>query len=501
MNTEVPTLGGQQMARKTARAVFWNYASFGLGKFLVFITTAILARLLSPDDFGLVALATLAVNYLSVLKDLGLGDALIQRREDVEEAANTVFTLNLILGVVLTLASVAIAPLAAAYFRQPLVIPLLRALGLTFAINALGSVHIVMLQRQLDFRRKLIPDIGRSIVKGVVSIGCALAGMGAWALVIGQLAGVVIGVLIAWAVYPWRPRLMINSKLAFGLLKFGMSLIIIQVFTVIEDNLDYLIIGRRFGEAPLGIYTLAYRLPEMLVISLLWVMASVIFPAYSTVQDQPDILRRGFLATIRFTEILAVPICLGLFLAADPIVRVVFGPQWLEAIPVLRVLAIFALFTSIGFNVGDVYKAVGRPDILVKLSIAYLATLTPALIFGANFGLVGVAFGHLTVSFIYMFVRIAVATRFVKVNLWDILGELKPSLLGGLALSALVIPSLYLTAGLAPLWQLLIIVTAGAVGYLSVLWFIERDSLLKVGRILGVSGSANRKTGVLAENQ
>ena len=486
LNSSTPD--SQQIARKSVHGIFWNYASFGLGKGLVFVTTAILAHLLTPDDFGIVAFATLAVTYLSILKDLGLGPALIQRRQNVEEAASIVFTLNLLLGAGLTLTAIALAPPIAAFFREPLIIPVLRWLSLTFVLKSLGSIHIVRLKRELEFRRKLIPDLGRSLFKGVASIGLALAGFGVWSLVIGQLAGVLAGVILSWVVFPWWPRLTINTELTKELLSYGLSVVGVDALTITTDNLDYLLIGRVFGNAALGIYTLAFRLPELLVLNPLWVMAAAIFPAYATVQDQPETLRRGFLATVRFVEILSVPLSLGLMLVADPLVRVAFGEQWLAAIPVVRVLALFVLVRSIGFNAGDVYKAIGRPDILIKLELLNMGVLVPALWFGSYFGLIGIAIGHLLASLMRMVADLMVATRFVNVSLRDILLQLKPSFSGGLALTLLALPSLYLTTNALPLVRLVVIVIAGAAGYLSVLWLLERESLLRLSRIVGMPG-------------
>lgn len=488
MNPEAPASDGRVIARKAARAIFWNYASFGLGKVLVLVTIAILARLLAPADFGIVGFATVAVSYLSILKDLGLGAALIQRRQDLEEAADSVFTLNLLLGLVMSLVTIAIAPLAAAYFREPLVTPVLRLLGLTFFLNALGAVHLVRLQRELEFRRKLVPDLGQSFVKGAVSIGCALGGLGVWSLVIGQLAGVLTSVILAWRVFPWRPRLVVNGNLARTLLRYGMSVIGVDALAIITDNFDYLVVGRVLGSVALGVYTLAYRLPELLMLNILWVMAAAIFPAYAAVQNQPETLRRGFLATVRFAEMLSVPLALGLILAADPLVRVAFGEQWLAAIPVMRLLALFALVRSVGSNVGDIYKAVGRPDILVKLGLLNLVVLMPALWFGSRYGLVGVALGHVLAGLFRTVARLFVATRFVKVTWVEILRELKPSVLGGIALTALALPTLYLTAGMAPLARLLLVGLAGATGYLAVLWLLERESMLQAGRLVGLPG-------------
>ncbi len=476
----------RQIARKTVHGIFWSYASFGLGKVLVFLTTALLARLLTPNDFGIVAFATLTTEYLSVLKDLGLGAALIQRRQDVEESANTVFTLNLLLGAGLTLAGLLAAPLVATFFREPLVTPILRWLSLTFIVNALGSVHIVRLQRELEFGRKLIPDLGRSAAKGLISIGCALTGFGVWSLVFGQLIGVLAGVVLAWIVFPWRPRLTINTNLAARLLKFGLSLMSLDAITAIGDNFGYLIIGRLFGNISLGVYTLANRLPELLGLNMLWVMAWALFPAYSSIQHQTDVLRRGFLTTLRFIEMLSVPICLGLMLTADPLIRVAFGDQWLDTIPIVRVLAMHVLIVSIGFNVGDIYKAIGRPDILLKLGVLYMALLLPVLWYGSRFGLIGVAFGQLLVSTCLTLIRLTVATRFIKVTWGDILLQLKPSFLSGGALIPVVLLSLYLTAEAIPLLRLVVAASAGAVSYLGILWLQERELLLQAGGVVGL---------------
>lgn len=486
MALDTSSPNNQQIARKSVHGVFWNYASFGLGKGLVFVTTAILARLLTPDDFGIVAFATLAVTYLSILKDFGLGPALIQRRQNVDEAANTVFTLNLLLGAGLTLAAMAVAPLVATFFREPFVTPVLRWLSLTFILNSLGSIHLVRLQRELEFRRKLVPDLGRSLFKGIVSIGLALAGFGVWSLVIGQLAGALAGVILSWVVFPWLPRLTINPKLARGLMRYGISVVGVDALTVTTDNLDYLLIGRLFGNAALGIYTLAFRLPELLVLNPLWVMAAAIFPAYATVQDKPETLRRGFLTTVRFVEILCVPLALGLVLAADPLVRVAFGEQWLAAIPIVRILALFVLARSIGFNAGDIYKAVGRPDVLVKLELLNMAMLVPALWFGSHFGLVGVALGHLAASLVRMLADLMVASWFINADLRDILLQLKPSFLSGLALLMLALPSLYLTTDCIPLTRLVVTMLTGAIAYLTMLWISERESLLRMSRLVGL---------------
>jgi len=246
------------------------------------------------------------------------------------------------------------------------------------------------------------------------------------------------------------------------------------------------IVGRVFGLVPLSIYTLAYRLPEMLLISNLWVMAGVVFPAFSSIQDQPDELRRGFLASVRIVDLITVPISLGLLIAADPIVRVVFGEQWLDIIPILRVLAIYAWVYSLGYHVGGLYKAIGRPDISLKLAIMTLLIIIPALLIGSKFGLIGIAVGHLIAVLLRRFISLNVATRFAKVSMSDILGQLRPAFMSGAVMVPITLAVLNLTQPMHPFFRLTFVVLAGAISYLGMLWWIERENLVRLIRIVGL---------------
>jgi len=488
VNRPLPKQGDTtELGTTAARAVLWNYASFASGKVLVLITMAVLARLLTPEDFGIVGFAVVAVAYLGMLKDMGLGAAVIQRRDDIEESAQTVYLLNLASGVILTTITALSAPLVARFFDEPLVTPILRVLAFTFVLEALGAIHIVLLKRNLDFRRKLIPDVGRAAVKGGVSIVAAVAGFGVWALVWGQIAGVMTGALLAWVVVPWRPRFEFHRRLMRPLLRFGVPLVITDIQYTIWLNLDYVIIGRMLGGVALGVYTLAYRLPELLIQSIWRVMAQAMFPVFSRIQDRSDLLRRGFLATIRYSQIIIVPLCVGLVITARPAVEVLFGDQWHAAIPVLQVMAVFSLVGSIGVNVGDVYKAIGRPDILAKLGVGEIVILVPALIAGAHYGgIVGVGWAHAAVALVDTCVRLVVARHFIGVGFRDVFEQMKPSLQAGAGLAVTALGALLITSGLAPLLQLLSTTLAGALAYLAVLYRTDRAAVRQMAAWLGL---------------
>jgi PST family polysaccharide transporter len=169
---------------------------------------------------------------------------------------------------------------------------------------------------------------------------------------------------------------------------------------------------------------------------------------------------------------------------------VVFGDQWLEAIPVLRVLAVYAWVYSLGYHVGGLYKAIGRPDILLRLSLLTLVIIVPSLLIGARFGIIGVALGHLVAVLIRRTVSLGIATRYVGVTILEILAELRSSLLAALVMAPVVLAVFYFTAGLNPFLQLVLLVLCGAVSYLGVLWWIERENLMRLLRMVKLSGAS-----------
>jgi len=338
--------------------------------------------------------------------------------------------------------------------------------------------------------------LGNTLIKGGLSIGLAFMGYGAWSLVYGQLAGMSISAVLLWIVVPWRPRLLIRSPISGQLFRYGFSVMMDRAFTVFADSFDYLLIGRFFNTAALGIYTLAYRLPDLLILNTLSVLAAVFFPAFSSIQNQQDVLRKSFLSTTRYVQLLVTPLCLGIFVAADPIIRLIFGEQWLQSIPIMQVLSLYTLALSVGFHVGDIYKAVGRPDILLKISLPIFFIRLIALWIGSQYSLIGIATGHLVAALIEVVIRAVVTINVIKVSLREILNQLT-AFIGGIMLLIFAVPVLYLTQDLTPWLRLTFVVISGAVGYLGTIWFIDRVAILKGIGMLGMLAKTPAKASEL----
>ncbi|MFQ5617011.1 MAG: lipopolysaccharide biosynthesis protein, partial [Anaerolineales bacterium] len=325
------------LARETVRGTFWTYASYYSGKLMIFLSTIILARLLTKDDFGVVGYALVTISFLDVLNNLGVGPALIYHRED-PKAADTGFWLGLaVSGGLLGLAWL-VAPLAGWYFGDPRAIPVIRVLSLTFPLSAFSNIHDSLLRKGLAFKNKFIPDFARAVGKGLFSILFALLGFGAWSLIFGQLIGVAVTVVAYWKVLPWRPSLRFVSSLARSLLRYGISIVALNSLAMLLLNLDYLFIGRFMGAEALGVYTLAFRLPDLSITQFCRVISTVVFPVYVKMRDDPSALRKGFLITLRYVSVVTIPLGVGLALVAEPFVITILTDKWLEAIPVMQAI-------------------------------------------------------------------------------------------------------------------------------------------------------------------
>ena len=207
------------LARKTVKGIIWSALSFVAGKGLTFLSTIILARLLAPDDFGLMALGLVTVAYLDTFGELGVGNVIIYRQDDLEKNSNVAFTLGLLVNSLLAVGGFFIAPVMAAFFKDPRVTDILRVLSVNLIISGLGSIHQARLDRDLQFKRSFVPEPGKTLAKALVSIGLAVSGFGVWSLVWGQLSGTLTSSALYWIASCWRPRFDFDLKFAISQLR------------------------------------------------------------------------------------------------------------------------------------------------------------------------------------------------------------------------------------------------------------------------------------------
>lgn len=467
------------LVKATIHGAFWAYGSKYTGKLLTFISTIILARLLIQEDFGVAGYALLVIGFLEGVPGLGIGPALIYYDKD-SKRTNTAFWLALGNGIVLLGLTWLFAPLIGIFFNDIRSVPVTRVLAFSFPLLGLGTVHGALLRKNLSFKLRSIPHFVKGICKGLVAISLAWLGFGAWSLVLAQLAGIAAGTITLWIVSPWRPSFNFVPSLVRPLLSYGSNIIAIQILGTLLLNIDYFLIGRFLGAAALGIYFLAFRVPELLVKQFANILGQVLFPVYAKMRDNPKALGRGFLLAMHYITMLTIPVGLGLALVAKPFVLTIFTEKWIEAIPVMSAISIYTLVRSLYFNIGGVYKAQGRPDLITKLHILQGIIFIPILWWvTVSYGdLVIIAWMQVISAITFGVVRLVIASRMLNIPLNTIMETLRPAVISGVLMTLAVSGTLQILVAASPAAQLIVSVVIGALVYGGVFWWLQRDMVI-----------------------
>lgn len=417
---------------RTLRGVLWGYGSFTGGRALSLIATAILARVLVPEDFGLVAIALTFMTLLDGATDLGLSQALItQDDEVVEERAETVFVFSVGLGLLASGIIAALGPAAASFFDESSLTAILPVLGANFFLRSVGSTHYALAQRDLDFRARTVAEFADVLIRGLTGIAFALAGLGAWSLVLGYLAGTIALDVAIWRLIPWRPRLKPKLSHLRGMVGFGGAISGVTFIAALIANMDYLFIGRVLGTDALGLYTLGFRLPELLIINLSVVASAVLFPAFSSIDR--DSLGHAYLVALRYVLIVSLPTAVVIAVLARPLILALFGDQWVDSIVPMQLLTVYAFAVASSVPAGIAYKATGRAGILLKIALVNLVLTIIGLLLFVDRGINAVALVQVVVAAGGSFAQFVVATRLLDVA---------PSQLGRAAWPAFIAASL-----------------------------------------------------------
>lgn len=468
----------------TARAAVWAFASTAGTRVITLVSLAILARLLAPAEFGLLAFALVYITYAETIGDLGTAVALIYWKDRREDAAQVTFVLNVVMGVLWCLLTLALAPFIADFFNNPKAEPIVRALSLTFIIKFLGNTHDALAQKDLRFRARALPELALSVTKAALSIALAALGFGAWSLVWGQLAGITVWTIGAWLIVPWRPRLAFPRGLLAPMLRYGRGIVAVNIIAAVVHHADLAIVGRMLGATALGLYQLAYKIPEATVTVIIWVVSKVLFPSFAKLGEGEE-LRSAYLHALTYVSLITVPLAAGLFVAAEPLVRVAFGERWLAAAPLLRWLALYAGIRSIGTHAGDILKATGRTGMLAGFGIVKAAILLPSLIVAARYGVEQVAATLAIVTLITVLINIVIVMRLLHFGPVELGRSLRASALAGAVLLAVALLVEGALRGARAELTLVMLLVVGTLTYAGTLYLVDRRVLTTIRVALG----------------
>lgn len=380
------------LGTRVVRSGMWVAISNGGQSVLQTLRSIILARLLGPEAFGLMGVCMIVIRGLELFTQTGVSPALIHRQDRVEEAKHTAFTLQLVRGFVLAVAALAIAPLAAQYYEESQLRNLIFTLAAVFALNGFYNINTVLLQKNLDFRRLTSLELSVAVVSTAATVALAYWLRSVWALVLGQVILAIMRVALSYVIVPGRLVFTFDRAIAKELLSYGRYITGITVVLFITTEIDNMVIGKVLGFEWLGYYAMAFTLANLPATHIAKIASNVLFPAYSTLQKDPERIRVAYVTVLRAVGGIAIPAAVGLAALAPEIVGIVYGPRWLPAVMSLRILALFGAARAIGMLGGYLYNALGKPRISFYLSAVKLAVIV-VLIYPATvtYGVVGAA--------------------------------------------------------------------------------------------------------------
>jgi PST family polysaccharide transporter len=469
---EIPEQRPADLRSRSARGFAWKALGVFVSQPITLLTTVLLARLLTPEDFGLVAMANVFVGLAALVNEFGLTSALVQRRALSEDEVQSAFWLNLVIGLVVVLAGAVAGRPLAAFFDEPRLTVIVPVASLTFIVSSLALVPSALFARAMDFRPSAIGSIWSAAAALLTSVVLGLLGAGVWAIVCGGLVGTAALTVYLIAASSWRPRFHFGWTEVRPLVRFGGLLTAAALLTWGSWNVDNVLIGRYLGGAELGAYAVAFTLASVPARRLSSTILTTFLPAFARVPDQEERFRSAYVDALTYAALPVGVVLAALGALSEEVVIGLYGSQWSAAVDPLRVLCIAGFVIAVSSLTGLVFRGLGKPGLEAFWSGLLLAGCTVGSAAGVRFGITGVAIGVTAGIVVTRSGAQMAANRIVGIPVRRFAQALGPAAVGALmtAISALALRYALMAAGVPALPRLLIAAPL-AVG---VTWLIVR---------------------------
>jgi PST family polysaccharide transporter len=439
----------------------------------------ILARLLSPSDFGVVAMAWLVTGFAGIFHDFGTKAAVIQRRELPSALLDSVFWLNVGIGIAIAILIALLAPIIAVAMREPQLTGVLWLLALGFPIASLGLVQQALLERASRFRSVALIECCAAFAGLAAGVLAALAGWGVYSLVYQAIVAWIVVTAGLWAASTWRPAWRCSLARIREIAGFSGNLVGFSIVNYFARNIDTVLIGRFLGATELGYYNLAYRLMLWPLQHISRVVGRAFFPALSRLQDDKPRLRQAYVRAAAAVFLITAPLSLGLFVLREPFVLALMGERWLKVADLLFWLAPVSMVQSVGTTASWLYLSTGRTDVMFKFAVFSSVAVTCAIVVGLQWGVEGVAAAYCATALVLFWPNLAVSFRLVGLSVPAFLWRLSPTFFVALLMALFVAAAAQYSAVLVQAqWaRLVVLATVGAALYVAVSMFVQRPLL------------------------
>lgn len=470
------------LKKKTVSGVLWSFAGQFSVQGIQFLVSIVLARLLSPDDYGMIGMLAIFLAISQVFIDGGFSSALIQRKECDDTTYSTVFYINVGISILCYGILFVAAPFIASFYGQPILKDIARVSSLSLIIGALSATNTVQLTKRIDFKTQSKINVLSAILSGITGIVMAYSGFGVWALVAQSVSLALFKLIMTVMSVRWFPSLVFSGTIFKELFSFGSKLVVVSLISSVYTNIRSLIIGKRFSPADLGQYTTANKFATMAGTSLSGVLYNVSFPVLSKVQDDDAVLLDAYKRFLSVSAFAIFPLMMLLAGIAEPLIRFLVTDKWLECVPFLQILCfgwMYDCLTKINLNLLYVK---GRSDLVLRLEIVK-KTIAFTILFASCFlGIIGICVGAAIYDFIAFFCNTYYTKRLLGYGFKEQFLQTLPYLL--LSLMVLAVSLLVCSLNLSPLPLILIAVTASGTIYLMLSWAMRLSALKELLTIL-----------------
>jgi O-antigen/teichoic acid export membrane protein len=417
-----------KLHEKTVHALSWSFVETVARMGVQFAIGVIMARLLAPEQFGLIAMLTIFTAVSQSFLDSGFGSAIIQKRDVSQTDFCSVFYFNLAMGLAVVGLLFLAAPWIAAFYRQPALTSLLRVLSLTIVINSFGLVQNAIITKSIDFKTSTKVSMIAGIMSGVIGISMALAGYGVWSLVVQQVASAFFRTASLWVCSSWRPILVFSLTALKGLFSFGSRMLVSSVLNQFFENVYPLVIGRLFSAADLGYFSRAKSLNDLPSQTLSSMVGRVTFPVFSTIQDNPARLKRGLRKALTTLVMVNFPVMIGLAVVAYPLVQVLLTAKWLPSVGYLQLLCVAGLLYPLHLLNLNVLQAMGHSDLFLRLEIVKKIMIVLNIAVTWRWGISALVYGMVINSLLAYYLNSYYTGRLIDYSLREQVKDLLPYL-------------------------------------------------------------------------
>lgn len=442
---------------KTISGLAWKFSERITAQLVTFVVSAVLARVLSPADYGVIAIVNVFIAIANVFVDSGFGNSLIQKKNADNVDFSSVFYFNIVMSLAVYFVLYLIAPYISSFYNKEILTPVLRVLGFRLVIAGINSVQHAYVSKKMIFKRFFWSTLFGTVLSAAVGIVMAYNGFGVWSLVGQYMTNTTVDTIVLWFTVRWRPSLAFSFKKLKGLFSYGWKILVTSLIDTTFFKLRQLLIGKMYTSEDLAFYSKGDHFPSLVVTNVNSSIRAVLFPAMSNSQDKKEAVKAMARRSIRTSSYIMFPMMMGLAVLAEPIVKIILTDKWLPCVPFLQICCCVYAFMPLDTANLQAIKAMGRSDIILKLQIIKKTISVIILLISIRYGVLAVALSNIFTCFITSFTNAFPNKKLLKYSYLEQIKDITPSVLISVCMGIVVYISSKLFAGLMPILPAMII--------------------------------------------